>query len=80
MHDVILFLTSPSTPEREKLSFNNLERLKLLGKDIIVLSTSPNISEKYYDLAKLVIFDFYNGKIDKNLYKKANEYPIPASE
>ena len=78
MHDVILFLTSPSTPEREKLSFNNLERLKLLGKDIIVLSTSPNISEKYYDLAKLVIFDFYNGKIDKNLYKKANEYPIPA--
>lgn len=77
MNDVILFLTSPSTPKREELSLNNLKRLKLLGKDIIVLSTIPNISQEFNDLATLVVYDFYNGKIDKNLYKKANEYAIP---
>lgn len=77
MSDVILFLTSPSTPQREQLSLNNLERLKLLGRDIIVLSTSPNISQKYYDLATMVVFDFYKGKISKDVYKKANEYSVP---
>lgn len=77
MSDVILFLTSPSSPDREQLSLANLERLKLLGKDIIVLSTCPNISQRYYDLATLVVFDFYKGNVNKNLYKKANEYSVP---
>lgn len=77
MSDVILFLTTPSTKEREEMSLNNLRQLKKLGKDIIVMSTIPNINLEYYSLANLVVFDFFKGKIDKNLYKKANEYAIP---
>jgi hypothetical protein len=77
MNDVILFLTSPRTPERESLSLTNLRQLAKLGKDIIVMSTVPNINEEYYRLAKLVTFDFFQGKISKFFYKKANTYPIP---
>lgn len=77
MNDVILFLTSPSTPERELMSLTNLKQLKKLGNDIIVLSTIPNINPEYYDLATLVVFDFFKGKIFKELYKKANEYSVP---
>ena len=33
MNDVILFLTSPRTPERESLSLINLRQLAKLGKD-----------------------------------------------
>jgi hypothetical protein len=77
MTDVILFLTSPTTPEREQMSLTNLRRLKMLGKDIILMSTVPNINEEFYDLANLVVFDFFKGKIDKILYKKANDYPTP---
>lgn len=77
MNDVILFLTSPSTPERQEMSLNNLKQLKKLNKDIIVLSTSPNINSEYYDIASLVVFDFFKGKIDKFLYKKSDEYFIP---
>jgi len=77
MNDVILFLTSPSTPERETMSLTNLKQLKKLGNDIIVLSTIPNINPEYYDLSSLVVFDFFKGKIFKQLYKKAHEYPVP---
>ena len=77
MSDVILFLTSPKTKEREQMSLENLRQLSKLGKDIIILSTVPNINEEFFKLSKLVIFDFYNGMIDKGVYKKAKEYPIP---
>jgi len=77
MNDVILFLTSPRTPERESMSLENLRQLAKLGKDIIVLSTVGNINEEYYKLAKMVVFDFFQAKIDKFFYKKANTYSIP---
>jgi len=77
MNDVILFLTSPKTPEREKLSLENLRQLSKLGRDIIVMSTVPNINEEYYKLATLVVFDFFQGKLNKFFYKKANTYSIP---
>lgn len=77
MNDVILFLTSPRTPEREAISLQNLRQLHKLGKDIIVMSTVPNINEEYYKLSTMVVFDFFQGKISKFFYKKANTYPIP---
>ena len=77
MNDVILFLTSPRTKEREQMSLTNLRQLKKLGKDIIVLSTCSNIDPEYYDLATMVVFDFYNGIVSKGYYKKSDSYPIP---
>ena len=77
MSDVILFLTSPKTKEREQMSLENLRQLSKLGKDIVILSTVQNINEEFFKLSKLVIFDFYNGMIDRVVYKKAREYPIP---
>ena len=77
MSDVILFLTSPKTKEREQMSLENLRQLSKLGKDIVILSTVQNINEEFFKLSKLVIFDFYNGMIDRAVYKKAREYPIP---
>lgn len=77
MNDVILYLTSPSTQERENMSLTNLRQLKKLGKDIIVLSTSKNISLEYYELANMVIIDSYNGTIYKDYYKKSDSYPQP---
>jgi hypothetical protein len=35
MSDVILFLTSPKTKEREQMSLENLRQLSKLGKDIV---------------------------------------------
>jgi len=77
MSEVILFLTSPKTKEREQMSLKNLRQLTKLGKDIIVLSTAGNINEEFFKLSKLVVFDFYDGKINKFVYKKSREYPVP---
>lgn len=77
MNDVILYLTSPSNKIREENSLKNLKQLHKLNKDIIVLSTHKIYNPEFYNLAKLVVYDFYNVPFDKKFYKKALEYPTP---
>lgn len=77
MQDVILFLTSPIDKNRMENSLRNLKQLVKLNRDIIVLSTVPNINKEFHDIAQVVIYDFYDGTIPKKIYYDAFNRQIP---
>lgn len=78
MNDVILFLTSANDSNRKELTLKNLHQLSKLNKDIIILSTTSNVDPRFYSLAKCVIIDENKNTFSKSLYKKIDNYHIPA--
>jgi len=67
---VILYLTSPNSWGRSKMSLENFKQLKKLGYDIITLTTNDCLPKYFYDHSTLVIHDYTDQSCDRKHYYK----------